>query len=650
MNRPVMKLAAWLSERPRPIACASLIVILLVGLVQTSWSDAVTLSTELPLLLQLSDRAAQARYVVGSDRFDMFAAADAMLSSRAAVLLVTAGSDPRHREYVTFHRALYQLAPRPVWWVNPATPDGTWESRWWIPSPLTADTLQKIARDKNISFLLFDDAPVPPGLGEAVALTPNARLVSLRAESITNHGSTSAAIPNLMATIVGLLVVLALGYALIAVARQLGYRAGRIEQIALAWQLGAGAVSILMLWLNALGLSLDAQITVITVSALGAVLATRFMRRAQPAAAHQQPAVHVSALPRIVPIVLTLLIALQLAFVALLAIGRPLTIWDAWVNWAMKARIIFLDHGITADVFADASRTVTQLDYPLLAPLVEAWTFAWAHSADDWLTGIPSLLFYASLLGVCYGLCRARMSLTHALLVVAALALLLPLSGLAASVFADLPLAVLAATAAAFTVRWIETRARGVLFIAALAAGLLPWTKREGLILVAALGLSLLIMHRRERAAWFATGCMVSAALVCAGPWYLFMAFSGVRNVAFAPFTLDTLQANLDRVPRIVWLELLRLLSADWNLLWLLAPLVSLAARGTHRQAADLLPVAALLYFGVMSSTYVFSDFVPYQQHVVSSVDRLLAHVAPLTVLWIAYRCAVAHKLKNNSK
>jgi hypothetical protein len=51
-----------------------------------------------------------------------------------------------------------------------------------------------------------------------------------------------------------------------------------------------------------------------------------------------------------------------------------------------------------------------------------------------------------------------------------------------------------------------------------------------------------------------------------------------------------------------------------------------------------------------MSFAYVFSDFVPFQQHVVSSVDRLLAHVAPLLVLWIAYRCPVAHRLNDHSK
>ena len=33
--------------------------------------------------------------------------------------------------------------------------------------------------------------------------------------------------------------------------------------------------------------------------------------------------------------------ALQVAFVTILAIGRPLDVWDSWVTWGMKARTVF---------------------------------------------------------------------------------------------------------------------------------------------------------------------------------------------------------------------------------------------------------------------------------------------------------------------
>jgi hypothetical protein len=39
-----------------------------------------------------------------------------------------------------------------------------------------------------------------------------------------------------------------------------------------------------------------------------------------------------------------------------------------------------------------------------------------------------------------------------------------------------------------------------------------------------------------------------------------------------------------------------------------------------------------------MGASYVFSDFVPYPQHVISSFHRIAAHVVSLPVLWMAGR------------
>jgi hypothetical protein len=219
------------------LAVASVIFLVVVGIVQTAFSQWRYLSDELPLLLLLPDRAAQARHQLGADLYDMLEAADAILPPRAAVLLVTPGNDPRHVEYVAFHRALYHLAPRPVWWVNPATPDGTWESRWWIQSPITTDALETIARQRNISFILFDQVLVPSGL-DSTDITANARLVSLGGEALVRSRAPASNL-NVLGLGIGLLVMCALGHALVVAAARLGYKAGRMEHLALAWLLGA---------------------------------------------------------------------------------------------------------------------------------------------------------------------------------------------------------------------------------------------------------------------------------------------------------------------------------------------------------------------------------------------------------------------------
>jgi hypothetical protein len=50
-----------------------------------------------------------------------------------------------------------------------------------------------------------------------------------------------------------------------------------------------------------------------------------------------------------------------------------------------------------------------------------------------------------------------------------------------------------------------------------------------------------------------------------------------------------------------------------------------------------LLPLTAEIYLALSSSVYIFSAFVPFEQHVISSIDRLVGQVTPLVLLWIVF-------------
>ena len=209
-------------------------------------------------------------------------------------------------------------------------------------------------------------------------------------------------------------------------------------------------------------------------------------------------------------------------------------------------------------------------------------------------------------------------------------------------VFTEVPLILFATIAALYLYRWMREGSRAALLIAGIAAGLMPWTKREGIVLLVAMGAGLLLTNLTVRRAWVGVGGMMLGALVLAAPWWLFMALKGIVNPAFSPITLSTLSQNAGRWPTIAGMELSSLLSPIFSYVWPLAvvagPLLWLAnrRRGGLRPAA-FLPIAALLYLLLTGFTYIFSDFVPYEQHVISSVDRLLAEVVPLLVLWLVF-------------
>jgi hypothetical protein len=403
-----------------------------------------------------------------------------------------------------------------------------------------------------------------------------------------------------------------------------------------------------MLWLNAAGLALDAQLAVITLVTVGAIvgiIASRIRSKGEPAASPVSASPIIQGNPRNwlrwIRLGCIIIIAFELAYVALFAVGRPLTLWDSWVTYAMKARIIFLEDHIVDGVFADPSRTVTHLDYPLLVPLLEAWTFKWAGSADDRLAGIQSVFFFAALLILFYSVLR-RLGIGEipALIGTTILATVPNVSGQAVAVFADLPLAAYLTMASAYLILWLRSKSAGDLVIAALAAGLMPWTKREGIMLLSVLCLALLILNFRTRRIWIAPAALVGAAIILSGPWWVFVASHGVHNAAFIAITPSNFITNLPRLPHIVRWELPALLNADWSFIFPLGAFVALYTLRVRRQAIDLLPVVTFAYLTMMSFGYIFSDFVPYQQHVVSSIDRLLLHVLPLLLLWLAARAA----------
>ena len=623
------------------------------GAAVTTWTHARQLADQAPMLAHWPDLSAQRRLLEGDELVSLVALSDAVLPHDATVLLVTAGEKPRAAEYVIFHRILYHLAPRRVWWTNRAVPDGTWESRFWIPAPLEADRLRTIAAAKGAGFLIFAGVDVPRGLPPGTRLTSTTTLVVL--EGFAARTIPAAAI-NRPASPLG--VIAALLIALLAGAAFLNQPLVRrpllasIEGAGLAWTLGVGLLTVGMFWLNNLGARLNVQLIVLSTMAVTLWLVSQAAsaRRTSDGADDElaggsaRSGGMVSRDLFAVRLLLLAMIAFEVAYVVVMAVGRPLVVWDSWATWGMKARAIFVEGAITPSVFADPSRVVTHLDYPLLVPLTQVWELAWALPAgnpvDDRLAGVPAACFFAALLAIfCGSARRAGATRIAALAGTAFLASIDIVSGTAAAVFADVPLSVYALTAAVFGCRWIQDGGRRHFLIAAAAGGLLPWTKREGLVLLIALCASLLFApggQRRKLAMAVGWG---AATIVLVGGWWATLAEAGVADDVFLPVSMATLADTVDRLPRIIWLAGTSLLALSWSLFWVTLPVLAIVtSRWAHRRTDDVLVVSALLYLALMTGVYLFSDYAPYGQHVVSSFPRLALHVTPAALLWAVLR------------
>jgi hypothetical protein len=631
------------------------LALVLVVAIGAFLSPAVSAAALLPIVRQWSSPDAQYHALLPDIPYDSLRAADARLPRGASVLLITPGHDAQSREYRIFHRALYFLAPRPVWWLTPAPLDGTWRSRWRMSAPPTPEAIRAAAAEKQASYALVYGVPrsalagwnaVDLGDGYLIRLDERLPLPDIQ---FRPPDTLAPAWPLRLALAVA--IILALGYGALMCIARFGYRPSGVESAALSWVLGAGLTSIGMLWIGAIGGSLRVQVAVVTLLALGGLVLKAifgpFVPFKEQASRDRRQEIRTSSAIQsfLIPGILLTMLALQIVYITLVAVGKPLDIWDSWVTWAMKARTIFLDGSISPAVYADSSRAITHLDYPLLLPLIEAWLFSWLGAPDDRLVGVFAVLFYLALAGVCYSAVRRWGGTWRFALGAAVVAVSLPqLPQVSSIVFADVPLATFVTIAAIYLIEWLERGSRGALIIAAAAGGLMPWTKREGLVLLVVICLALLLAGRGARRAWLGVGGLLLGAGILSGPWYGFVAWNGIANTDFLPITIATLRANIDRLPKIMSIVLASLFSSDWGFVWPIAALTglltwrgkALALASAARRAALLLPMLALLYLGLIGPMFVFSAFVPYEGHVLSSAYRLIVHVAPLPVLWMA--------------
>jgi len=221
------------------------------------------------------------------------------------------------------------------------------------------------------------------------------------------------------------------------------------------------------------------------------------------------------------PIFLVVLAAAAAAFVTMLR-QEPHGEWDAWMNWNMRARMIFLGGPTWRTAFA-AELPWSHPDYPVLLPslVVRAWLYAGKATQ----TG-PALV------AATFGFAAV------ALLVTALGVLRTPSQGLlagmvllgtpffirhATSLYADVPLAFFfLATVVCLA---LDDRADGrtsrFAMLAGLSAGLAMWTKNEGLLFtgcviagIAIAGLRLGWPETRRRLLNFGAGLLLPLFVV----------------------------------------------------------------------------------------------------------------------------------------
>lgn len=413
----------------------------------------------------------------------------------------------------------------------------------------------------------------------------------------------------------------------------------------LAWAVGAGyfvGAFLLTLWMRALSLAgLRFGVAAIAVPLLLAAAGAFYFasRRGGEWRAATRSALRALVSPpglhgtlRLAWMLLLAWLALRFAALALEIVWRPLYPWDAWIQWATKARVWYELGRIVPFERSDAWFAAggaayfdASPNYPPTVPLLQTWACIALGRWDDSLMNWPWWQVAVALCCAVYGALRSlRMSALGAL-IAAFLVGTLPLANVhvALAGYADLPMAAWYACAVLALLRWSAGRDARDAWLAALFAIACTQIKTPGVAWALTLIPAVIVVLLPR----------IGPKLVAAG---LGATVFALAVLAQTSGTVLGYRLHLDFEP--AWLSLGEsyFLLGSWNLLWYGAIAAALLA-WRQLAAPPLVPLTMIVAAGLVFLFIVFG-FTNAREWVAdqTTVNRATLHLAPVIVVFAA--------------
>ena len=323
---------------------------------------------------------------------------------------------------------------------------------------------------------------------------------------------------------------------------------------------------------------------------------------------------------------------LAVRFVVLLldVLFTPLYPWDAWIQWATKARVWYaLGHIVPfgrSDAWFAANGALwfdASPNYPATVPLWQVWSSVTLGRWDDALMNVPWWLTAVAFAGAIFGALRMSGMSAAAAIVGAWIVSSLPLANVhvALAGYADLPMAAYYALAAIAAWRWTQARTVGHAVLALALAIACVTIKIPGIVWAATLlpGVVLAILPQhgpRIIAIAFAAVLLALAVLAQTDPVVL-----GYRlHLDFAP-AWQALVASL-------------FLLGNWHLAWYAA--IAATMIGWKELRAPALASLSVTVGGGALFLLVAFAFTNARNWVSdqTTINRALLHLAPLALVW----------------
>ena len=450
---------------------------------------------------------------------------------------------------------------------------------------------------------------------------------------------------DILALTLGLLLLWAFGIACLAALPKRS--AWSSSPGAIPWTIGAGGLMGLFLatlWLRALSLAgihfsvaaIALPLLAVTL-ALGAWVARReritrgSLRKWAGEALSGLTGRELDSTSRVPWCLLLLWLAVRFALLAVEIATRPLFPWDAWTQWATKARVWYELGRIVpferTDAWFAANGTAyfdAGSNYPGTVGLMQVLASNFLGRWDDTLMNAPFWMLAVAFAFAVYGALRAMdfspmWALTGTWLVAS-----LPLANahVALAGYADLPLAIYFSVAVLATLRWLQSREPADAAVALLLVVACPLLKIPGRIW-ALLVVPALIVGLLPR---------LGPRIIGAG---YALAVLGLLLLAQTDPVIMGYHLHIDFAPDWDALANSYFLNDNWHLLWYGAIVAAILGR-RHLLAPKVAPLTVVVAGGVifLAVVLLFTNARNWLSDQ-STVNRATLHLAPLVAIWM---------------
>jgi len=326
-----------------------------------------------------------------------------------------------------------------------------------------------------------------------------------------------------------------------------------------------------------------------------------------------------------VSIVLLTLIVLLLFFVGFESVLRPVSSWDSWSNWLLKAKMFFID-GAIAPMFS-----YTRSDYPIGISLFIAFFYFVLGSVDDTSVLILFFLFYAFLGLSFYSFIRRYLSFEIALLFTFLLLStqnIIRHGGRYETGMADLALGYGILCSIMLFFEFLRSKRMSTLILVELAVVICGFFKYEGIVFSFLIQVLLIVVLVRDQKVRFLP-CLMIWLLPSVG-WYLYKMHGGVQQ----HYIFFGSGIQLWRVPVILDGMIKEFINIkNWNLLWPIFFLATIVYRKSISREMWYLYILLLLQFVSYFIVFVVTP-VDFKAQIFITIDRLYLHLSP-AVLWV---------------